>query len=131
MVTATTDYSLVLILYLPTRYLSFNMPATRTSKRKQKSTAKPMLEMPEVAQEPEQGEQDIMGEVAKLAEESVDEMTRIEEDPIPSENGNEGGRQASESTTSNGSEAPKLTMEERKAKLTQLRKKIVCLSAIL
>ena len=65
-------------------------------------------------------------EVAMPAEESVDKMTGVEENSSPEENGNEDGeQQASEGTTSNGSDAPKLTMEERKAKLAQLRKKIV------
>jgi hypothetical protein len=113
----------------------FNMPATRNSKRKTKTTAKQVSKIPEVAQEPEQGEeQGVVAEVAEAAEEFVDQMTGVEEGSNPEENGNgngNDGQERSEGATTNGSDAPKLTMEERKAKLTQLRKKIVRLFVIL
>jgi pre-mRNA-splicing factor SYF2 len=103
------------------------MPATRTSRRK-KSTAKQVSEIPETSQEPEQ-------EVAaEAAEQFVDRMTGTEKgsnsEDNESGNGND-GQGGSEAGTPNGSDVLKLTMEERKAKLAQLRKKIVRLFVIL
>jgi hypothetical protein len=86
--------------------------------------------MPEVAQEPEQGQKGgKVAEVAEAAEEFVDKMMGIEENPRPEETSvtENDGQEGSDGTTANGSDAPRLTMEERKTKLIQLRKKIVCL----
>ena len=111
------------------------MPATRTSKRSKKSIAKEVEKLPEVGQEPEperEEEQGMTADVAEAAEGFVDSMMVVESSSSTEVNGgvNDGG-EGREGTTTNGSDAPKLTMEERKAKLALLRKKIVCLFCLL
>jgi pre-mRNA-splicing factor SYF2 len=109
------------------------MPATRTSKRSKKSTAKVVEELPEARQEPEpeperEEEQGMMVDMAEAAEKFVDKMMGVENGSSTEVNGggdDDGERR--EDATTNGSDPPKLTMEERKAKLALLRKKIVCL----
>lgn len=106
--------------------LFFNMPVTRSSKRNKKSTDKRTSEIPEVAQEPESGEEVV---ITEAVEQFVDKMTGIEEAQGGSSPEDNGRREENDDAT-NGSDAPKLTMEERKAKLAQLRKKIVRLFTI-
>ncbi|KAF8236127.1 SYF2-domain-containing protein [Tricholoma matsutake] len=96
------------------------MPVTRSSKRNKKSTDKRTSEIPEVAQEPESGEEVV---ITEAVEQFVDKMTGIEEAQGGSSPEDNGRREENDDAT-NGSDAPKLTMEERKAKLAQLRKKI-------
>jgi len=100
------------------------MPATRSSRRSKKTTTEAVPKTPDVVLELERREQGVMAEEG----ESADNMTGIEEGSNPEEmnESENSGRNKSEGATTNGYDAPKLTMEERKAKLAQLRKKIVC-----
>lgn len=111
------------------------MPASRTSKRTKSKKA--VEEVPEDPQQPEEGSSklpEVVAEVAtnvaevaanvtEAAEEFVDKMTGIEENGKAATEGEE--EETGDAKMTNGSEAPKVTMEERKARMEQLRKKIV------
>jgi hypothetical protein len=102
------------------------LSTTKSSKRSKKSTAEAVFQTPEVPHELEQEKEGTVAEVAEAAEESNDGMKGIEEDSRPEETGeveNDGQGGVDGAAT----HVPRLTMEERKTKLIQLRKKIVCL----
>jgi hypothetical protein len=116
-------------------FLSFTpsiMPATRSSKRTKK--AAPAAEAPEAAQDIEEGPSklpkaiahvaEVAVNVTEAAEEFVDKMTGIEENGKATE---EGEKETGKAEVTNGSEAARKTTKERRAKMEQLRKKIVSL----